>query len=125
MYKKKVDTQPFGVSPISVVPKKNKELRLIPDLRHLNSFCAVHSVIYEDIKTVIDYIEREEFLITTDIKNGFHHIGIHPEDQKYLGFQFEGQLYIMVRIAFWGIIFAVYFLQSTQTSGTIFASTRG
>ena len=109
---KKVDTQPVGVSPISVVPKKNNEFRLIHDLRHLNSFCKVQSVIYEDIKTVIDYIDPEDFMITTDIKNGFHHIGISPEDQKFLGFQFEGQYYTWCVLPF-GATFSPYFFSKT------------
>ena len=69
---REVDTQPLGISPISVVPKKNGEFRLILDLRHLNSYCTKQSVIYEDIKTVIGVIEPEDPMITTNIKNGFH-----------------------------------------------------
>ena len=108
----RVDTQPLGVSPISVVPKKNNEFRLIHDLRYLNSFCNVQSVIYEDIKTVIDYIEPEDFIVTTDIKNGFHHIGIKPEYQKYLGFFFENEFYVWCVLPF-GAAFSPYFFSKT------------
>ena len=69
-------------------------------------------MIYEDIKTVIDYVEPEDFLITTDIKNGFHHIGIKPEDQKYLGFSFENQFYVWCVLPF-GATFSPYFFSKT------------
>ncbi len=68
---KKVDTNPKGVSPLSVVPKKNHSFRLILDLRHLNSFCNNHSVLYEDIKTVLDIVQPNDCLITSDIKKWF------------------------------------------------------
>ena len=109
---REVDTQPLGISPISVVPKKNGEFRLILDLRHLNSYCIKQSVIYEDIKTVIGVIEPEDFMITTDIKNGFHHIGVSLEDQSYLGFQFEGHYYVWCVTPF-GASFSPYFFSKT------------
>lgn len=109
---KKVDYQPLGVSPISVVPKKNNEFRLIHDLRHLNSFCDVNSIIYEDIKTVINSIEPNDFMITTDISHGFHHIGVNPHDQTYLGFQFEKQYYVWCVLPF-GASFSPYFFSKT------------
>ena len=60
---KKVDSRPKGVSPLSVVPKKNHTFRLIHDLRHLNAYCNNYSVLYEDIKTVLDI--HSSFFIRT------------------------------------------------------------
>ena len=108
---KKCTKRPIGVSPISVVPKK-KDFRLIIDLRHINTFCAKKSVIYEDIKTVIQVLEPKDYMITTDIKNGFHHIGIHKSHQDYLGFQFENQYYVWLVLPF-GACFSPYFFSKT------------
>ena len=104
----KCKNRPLGVSPISVVPKKNKDFRLIIDLRHLNTFCSKDSIVYEDIKTVIHTLEPNDYLITTDIKNGFHHVGIHPSHQTYLGFYFEGDFYTWQVLPF-GACFSPYY----------------
>ena len=112
---RKVDTKPKGVSPLSVVPKKNHSFRLIHDLRHLNSFCNNHSVLYEDIKTVLDIVEPNDCLITADIKNGFHHIGVNINDQEYLGFEFEGQYYVWCVLPF-GASFSPYYFCKTLRS---------
>ena len=109
---KKVNTKPVGVSPLGVVPKKDNKLRLIIDLRHLNSYCEARSVIYEDIKTVIDIVEPDDCIVTADIKHGFHHIGVNIEYQKYLGFQFENQYYVWCVLPF-GASFSPYFFSKT------------
>jgi len=51
------DNLPQCISPISCVPKKNKKLRLITDLRVLNQHCCKRSFQYEDIKSVLDCVQ--------------------------------------------------------------------
>ena len=103
---------PYGVSPISVVPKKGSSYRLIIDLRHLNSFCERRSMVYEDIKQVIEVAQPEDYIITTDIKNGFFHIGIHKEYQQYPGFTHNNKYYVWLVLPF-GASFSPYFFSKT------------
>ena len=41
---------------------------------------------YENLKTVSEFIEKNDEVGTFDLKHGYHHIPIAEEDQKYLGF---------------------------------------
>lgn len=86
--------RPKFVSPIKCVPKKGKDkFRLIIDLRRLNNYIDVPAFKYEDINLVLQQIEHGDELISVDLKNGFQHILIHPEDRDYLGFQWGGSFF--------------------------------
>ena len=78
------------VSPICCVPKKNGKLRLVHNLKHLNSFCNQTSYRNEDIREVANVIQPNDFMITQD---GFHHVPVHVDDRDYLAFQWNGRLY--------------------------------
>ena len=41
---------------------------------------------FEDWCNMINYVENEYFMYKFDIKQGWRHIDIKPEHQKYLGF---------------------------------------
>ena len=61
------------------------------DLRRINQSCEELNFQYEDINTVIDYVQPHDQLITLDIKNGYHHIPVALEHQQYLGISFQGR----------------------------------
>ena len=68
------------------VSEKGK-LRLVLDLRHVNQYLKVKSFCYEDLKTLAELIERDDFFVRFDLKSGYHHVDIHPAHHKYLGFE--------------------------------------
>ena len=72
-YIKKLDYKPRYVSPIGCVPKKEGKFRLIHDLRHLNSHCESIKFKQEDIRTVEQIIQPNDFLTSVDLKDGFYH----------------------------------------------------
>lgn len=84
---------PKCISPIHCVPKKGGKLRLIIDLRRINQHLDVPKFCYEDIRVVSQLVHSNDYMVTLDLKNGFHHIPIHKADQEYLGFAFRGKLY--------------------------------
>ena len=96
------------ISPISCVPKKNGKLRLIIDLRHLNSCVKSRRFKYEDITSVTELIEPGDQLITVDLRDGFHHIPLAHCAQEYLGFVFEGVTYTWCVLPF-GLSCSPYF----------------
>jgi ribonuclease HI len=86
-------TPPKCISPVGCVPKKGGKLRLIIDLRKINSHILVPKFQYEDIRTVTQMIQKNDQMITLDITNGFHHIPIAEQDRDKLGIYFRGRYY--------------------------------
>jgi len=76
---------PFCCNPSTVA--EGKKLRLVLDLRHVNEYVSVNKFKYEDLRTVAEMINKNDFYTTFDLKSGYHHVEINPNYQKYLGFQ--------------------------------------
>ena len=90
----RVHYQPYCVSGLGTAPKKGeKKYRLIHDLREVNEHCQSSSFVYEDIRAVKKCVKKGDKLVTLDLKNGFHHIPIHPEYKDYFGFNWNDQFY--------------------------------
>lgn len=91
---------PFIVSPLGVVPKGIDKLRLIQDLRYVNSFLKVDFFRYENVREVSSLCKLREFLFTVDLKSGYHHVDIHPDFWQFLGFEWEGKYYVFTQLPF-------------------------
>ena len=83
---------PFCVNPLSVA--EGKKLRLVINLRHVNSFLVRFKFKYEDLRSLSQVLEEGHWFFTWDLKSGYHHVDICLEHQMYLGFswQFIGML---------------------------------
>ena len=81
----KTTEKPLVINPLTVAKSKNK-LRLVLDLRHVNLHLWKENIKFEDWKTALDYYSKNCYLYDFDLKSGYHHIDIHSDDQKYLGF---------------------------------------
>ena len=70
------------------------KLRLVLDLRHVNAYMSLNKFKCENLRTVAERFHKNDFFIRFDLTSGYHHIDIHPEHQKYLGFhwRFEGNI---------------------------------
>ena len=105
---KKVKERPTCVSPITCVPKKGKnKYRLITDLRELNLALNTPFFKYEDIDSVTDIIEPDDYFVSLDVKNGFLHVPIAEHHQQFLGIEFQGEYYIW-SVACFGLSCAPY-----------------
>lgn len=78
-------------NPLGVVPKRNNKLRLILDLRYLNTHLSVTKFSYEDLRTVSLMLEKGDWFFSFDLKSGYHHIDIGLDHRKYLAFSFTVQ----------------------------------
>jgi len=76
---------PVVCSPLGVVDN-GKKLRLILDLRYVNKHLASFKFKLEDLKTVLEVYKQGDFVVTFDLKSGYHHITIAENHRKYLGF---------------------------------------
>ena len=108
-YIKQCLNKPEFVSPIGCVKKKGKDkYRLIHDLRVLNSYCSSKRFKQEDIRVVEQIIKPKDYLTSIDLKDGFFHIKVHKDFQKYLSFEFEGNFYSFTVLCF-GFCLSPYF----------------
>lgn len=77
---------PHVVNPLSVSVQSSGKKRLILDLRHVNLCVWKQKFKFEDWRALLDYVEKDYFLFSFDLKSGYHHIEILPEHQTFLGF---------------------------------------
>jgi hypothetical protein len=86
--------RPFLCLPLGVVPKKNGKLRLIHDLRFLNSrIQRPPRFKLEDLSTVAEQVKEGDEMMTLDLEQGYYHVEIHEQYRKYFGFEWQGQYY--------------------------------
>ena len=79
-------TQPCTVTnPLSVAGRPGK-LRLVLDCHTINSHLKTPKVNIEGAEVLVKFIKRGGFMVTFDIKAGYHHIPIHPRHQQFVGF---------------------------------------
>ena len=88
-----VSKKPKIVNPLSVAV--HPKLRLILDCSFLNKHITVPSFKMDDYKTAKSIFDKDGYLFSFDMKDGYHHLLIHPEFRDYLGFKFvlNGRLY--------------------------------
>ena len=68
---------------------KEGKLRLVLNLRHLNQYLRKDHFKYEDLRTALLFLNKEDFLIKFDLKSGYHHVDIFEPHQSYLGFSWD------------------------------------
>ncbi len=100
------------ILPISVVAKKGGKFRLVLDSRHTNSWISCPSFKQEGLDVVSTIIEPEDFLISVDLKNGFHHLQVRPDQRRFLCFQWKGTCYQWCVLPF-GVKSAPYLFSRT------------
>ena len=81
------------LSTIFLRPKKDGTHRMILNLKKLNKFVAYHHFKMESLKHVISMMRPNCFMASVDLKDAYYSVPIHQEHQKYLKFEWQGQLY--------------------------------
>ena len=101
----------YCCNPLTVA-EKNGKLRLVLDCRGINQLLIERKFKYEGISTVSQIMEPDFYFATFDLKSGYHHISIAPEDQKFLGFSWvfpNGvQRYFKFKVLPFGLASACY-----------------
>ena len=108
----KCSSIPHVVNPLSVDQKvASGKLRLILDLRHVNKCLLEFPVKYEGLNELLPYAQKGCYGIKFDLKHGYHHVGIFPEHQEFLGFAWpkDGKLdYYKFRVLPFGLSTACF-----------------
>ena len=81
------------VSPIFTVPKKDGKLRLILNLKKLNTSVKYAHFKMDSIHTILKLITKDCWMASIDLKDAYYSVRIHPEHQRFLKFTYKGQLY--------------------------------
>ena len=79
--------------PTFIVLKKNGEARIVFDYRLLNAITERMSYPLPSIEQLVNKFRGKQFISTIDIKSGYWHIPIKPEDRPKTAFVFNGKLY--------------------------------
>ena len=87
--------KPFATNPLSVSEDPSGKKRLILDVSYLKQFLWKEKIKFDDWKVFEDFIDSdaEAYLFKFDLKSGYHHVHIHKDYQKFVGFSwnFGGQ----------------------------------
>ena len=59
---------------------------MILDLRYINSHLHKECIKFDDGSAMENYLEEDSFAYKFDLKQGYHHVDIFHDHQKYLGF---------------------------------------
>ena len=103
-----VNTKPHCILAIQCVPKKNGKLRLVVDSRPVNQYIKTPKFNQDGISTVAELIQPDDDLASIDLKDGFHHVPILEDHQKYFGIKWNGHYYVWRFFPF-GVSCAPYF----------------
>lgn len=81
------------ISSVFLTPKPNGGHRFILNLKPLNKFLPKAHFKMEDHRTAAKLVPQDGFLATIDLKEAYFLVPIHKNHQKYLRFEFDGQVY--------------------------------
>ena len=87
------------VSPLGVAEQRDK-LRLILNMRYVNSHLTYPSFRFESLRDLADIMHPDDWLFSIDLMNAYHHLGIHEKDWPYMGFSWRGKYYYFKVVAF-------------------------
>jgi len=78
-----VNQKPYCINPLSVATQSNCKHRLILDLGHVNKHVFKDKIKFDDWKIMNEYVNDNNYSFKFDLKQGYHHIEIYPDHQKY------------------------------------------
>jgi hypothetical protein len=81
------------LSPTFLVPKKGNEWRKVIDCRRINHHIQDITFQMEDHRTAAQVIERNQYAVSVDIKEAYHHIPVSQDLRQYLSFAYAGKFY--------------------------------
>ena len=86
------------ISNIFLRPKKDGPYRLILNLKNLNQFAEYKHFKMDSLHTILRLMKKGCHMASLDIKDAYYTIPVDETHQKYLKFQWETQLYILLHL---------------------------
>lgn len=108
-----VASRPRIVCPLGVVPKHpgsdgQRRWRLIHDLRVLNGFTKVPKFGLDSLANARELVRPRCNMFSVDLASGYYHCEFAESATEWMGFEFEGQYYVMLVLPF-GARFSPYY----------------
>ena len=113
---KELPFTPFVVSPLSVATNKAGKQRLILNLSLLNKSVHKEKFKYEDWNVAIQLFSKGCYTFKFDLKNGYHHFDVCPQQQTYLRFSW-GQKYFCFTVLPFGLLSAFFIYKVFENFG--------
>lgn len=110
--------------PIGMALSSSGKPRLILDARYLNLWTPSPDMAYEGLRGFQRGIAAGDYLMSVDMKSGYHHIRVSPESRKYLGFSWNGNNYAFCVLPF-GWAPACYVFNTISTAFAAFIRRMG
>lgn len=88
------------VSPLTIVTKKDKSIRICLDARFLNKRMVKDHIIPPRIEELLGRFSQGLWLSTLDMTSSYYQIPIKREHRKYTGFMFENNSYVFKVLPF-------------------------
>jgi hypothetical protein len=79
------------ISNIFLVQKKNGKVRPVINLKKINQYEEYHHFKQENLKIVLDLIQKNDFMTSADLTDAYFSIEIDPEYRKFLCFSWREQ----------------------------------
>ena len=70
---------PLVCSPLQVVTNAKGKQRLVIDLRYVNQYLVHFKFKYEGLNVIPSLFQRGDFMITFDLKLGYHYVDINRD----------------------------------------------
>ncbi len=106
---------PWVVSPLSLaVNGAGNKVRLIHDLRGLNSYLQPFTFSFPTLREWAKGIDEGDLLVGIDWQSAYHAILLDEESQQLCGFELDGQYYVMRALPFGLNIAPALFQLSTE-----------
>ena len=58
-------------------------------MRHVNKHLNKQKIKFDDWKVMEQFLKEGGYVFSFDIKQGYHHVDMHPDSIPYLGFSWE------------------------------------
>ena len=107
--------RPWLMLPLSVAEDAYAKQRLIFDARYLNLFLQYLPFNYDRLQHLLASTQAGQFIVTDDLKSGYHHLAMAAEFWGLLGFELDGKWLVFKCLPF-GVSQACWiFAQLLQT----------
>ena len=85
-----LSSPPVIRNPLTVSVQASGKKRLILDMRHINLHVFKQKFKCEGLHTIRDVFSKDFFVVVSfDLKSGYHHVDIFPEDRAFLAFSWD------------------------------------
>jgi Reverse transcriptase (RNA-dependent DNA polymerase) len=116
------DEDLWCVNSCFLFPKSSGGYRLIVDNRPFNEHNVQYPTELDTLHTLGKMLRPNDFLSAFDLQDGYFHLAIHPDYQKYFGFRVNGKGYRMVGLPFGWSGSPQAFMRLTRSVGSMLNS---